>query len=145
LAERRDAGDSPQWDRILRTPEWDLVHAYDSSIEGWLVLVATRHITALADMTDAEAAALGPLVKAASAALRDVVGCVKTYIVQFAEHPLHPHVHVHVIPRAHDLPEASRGPHVFQHLGVTEELRVPEMRMNEIAAAVAARLADVGT
>jgi hypothetical protein len=38
-------------------------------------------------MTDAEASDLGPLIAAVSCGLRAVVGCAKTYVVQFAEHP----------------------------------------------------------
>jgi diadenosine tetraphosphate (Ap4A) HIT family hydrolase len=134
--ERRDAGDAPLWDCILRTPGWDLVHCDDSAIEGWMVLVVRRHITSVADLTDAEAAELGPLLKRVSLGLQEVVGCPKTYVVQFAEHPLHPHVHVHVIPRPSDLREEHRGPGVFSQLGVGEGRRVPEPRMDEIAAAM---------
>jgi diadenosine tetraphosphate (Ap4A) HIT family hydrolase len=134
--ERRDAGGAPLWDCILRTPGWDLVHCDDSAIEGWMVLVVRRHITSVADLTDAEALELGPLLKPTSASLQEVVGCSKTYVVQFAEHPLHPHVHVHVIPRSSDLAEEHRGPGVFSQLGVGAGQRVPEPRMDEIAAAM---------
>lgn len=134
LIERRDAGDAPPWDLILRTPGWDVVHAYGTSIEGWLVLVVRRHITSLADLTDSEAAEIGPLIKQVSKALQKVVGCVKTYVAQFAEDPLHPHVHMHVIPRAADLAEDQRGPRVFSQLGIPAELWVSETRMNDIAA-----------
>lgn len=134
LVDRRDAGAAPPWDRILRTPEWDVVHAYGTSIEGWLVLVTRRHVAALADLTDAESAALGPLVVRVSRALRDVVGCVKTYAAQFAEDPAHPHVHVHVIPRSADQPPELCGPRVFSALGgVDEALCVSEQRRDEIA------------
>lgn len=134
--ERRDAGEAQFWDCILRAPGWDVVHCDDSAIEGWMVLVVRRHITSVADLTDAEASELGPLLKRVSAALQEVIGCPKTYVVQFAEHPLHPHVHVHVIPRAADLPDELHGPGIFSQLGVGEGRRVPEARMDEIAAAM---------
>ncbi len=98
-----------------------------------------RHITAVADLTDEEAAELGPLIKRVSSALQEVVGCDKTYVVQFAEHPQHPHVHVHVIPRPVDLPDELQGPRGFGLLGVADDDVVPEARMDAIAAAVAAR------
>jgi diadenosine tetraphosphate (Ap4A) HIT family hydrolase len=85
LVARRDAGHAPPWDLIVRTPNWDIVHADGTSVEGWTVLVARRHLTAVADLTDAEAAELGPLIKHVSRALHETVGCVKTYVVQFAE------------------------------------------------------------
>jgi diadenosine tetraphosphate (Ap4A) HIT family hydrolase len=102
------------------------VHAFGTSVPGWTVLVARRHITAVADMTDAEALELGPLIRSVSRALHKTIGCGKTYVVQFAEHPNHPHVHVHVIPRANDLPEQLWGPGIFRQLGVREDQSVPE-------------------
>ena len=121
----RDAGKAPPWDSIVRTPGWDVVHAFGTSVAGWTVLVARRHITAVADMTDAEALELGPLIKSVSRALHRTMGCRKTYVVQFAEHPNHPHVHVHVIPRANDLPEELLGPGIFRQLGVREDRSAP--------------------
>ena len=84
-------------------------------------------------MTADEAAELGPLVKEVSRAVQEVVDCDKTYVVQFAEHQDHPHVHVHVIPRARDLPHEHQGPRVFSLLGVPKDATVPDERMNEIA------------
>jgi diadenosine tetraphosphate (Ap4A) HIT family hydrolase len=141
LLARRDTGDAPAWDAIVRTDHWDLVHAFDSAIEGWLVLVARRHIAAVADMTDEESAELGPLVRAASRALATVVGCERTYVVLFAESPAHRHVHVHVIPRRADMPDEMQGPRVFSHLGVPPEQRVPDARMHELAIELRAALA----
>ena len=118
----------------MRTEHWDVVHAYDSSLLGWLVLVCREHRSSLADLTESEAAALGPLVRSVSIALPDVCGCEKTYMAQFAEHPEHPHVHVHVVARRPSLPPERRGPNVFAELGVADDLRVSEAAMNELAA-----------
>ena len=60
---RRERGEAPMWDSILRTEHWDLVHSFESTLLGWLVLIVRRHIEAVADLTDAEAASLGPLVR----------------------------------------------------------------------------------
>lgn len=141
LVERRDAGDSPLWDSILRTHEWDVVHAFGVAVEGWLVLVPRRHITSVADLTDDEAATLGPMLRRVSTALQEVMGCEKTYVVQFAEHPNHPHVHFHVIARAPDLAPEHRGPGIFQLMSASGAEPVSEGRMNEIAAAVHRALA----
>lgn len=127
----------------MRTERWDVVHAFGTSLEGWLVLVVRRHITSVARLTDAEASELGSLIKQVSAAVQDVIGCDKTYLVQFAEHPQHPHVHVHVIARTRDLPDEHQGPRVFNLLGVPDDLAVPEARMNEIAALIATRLESI--
>ena len=136
LVRRRDRGEAPLWDSIHRTAHWDVVHSYNTSLPGWLVLVARRHITAIDELTDEEAAELGVLLRRASAALRQVTGCGKTYVCQFAEQAEHPHVHFHVIPRLADQPDDRRGPRVFGYLGVPDEERVGEERMNAIAAEV---------
>ena len=141
LVERRDAGGAPPWDAIVRYRNWDLVHAFGTSLDGWMVLVARRHLAAVADLTDEEAAELGPLVKAVSVALADVVGCEKTYVVQFAEAERHRHVHVHVIPRQPDQAPELKGPRIFSRLGVAAEDAVPTDRMDEIALAVRRALA----
>ena len=63
LTDRRDAGEAPPWDDIVSTSGWDVAHAFGTDVEGWVVLVARRHIETVADLTDAEAAQLGPLIK----------------------------------------------------------------------------------
>ena len=93
LVARRDQGMAPLWDCILRTEYWDLVHCYETALPGWLVLVARRHMAAIDELNEAEAAELGPLLRRTSAAPRAVTSCLKTYVMQFAESPQHPHVH----------------------------------------------------
>jgi diadenosine tetraphosphate (Ap4A) HIT family hydrolase len=100
LVRRRDAGDAPLWDNIHRTAHWDVVHSYNTSLPGWLVLVARRHVAAIDELTE------------------------------------HPHVHFHVIPRMAAQPADRRGPRVFAYLGVPDEERVSEERMNAIAVEV---------
>jgi diadenosine tetraphosphate (Ap4A) HIT family hydrolase len=142
LLDRRDADEAPLWDSIVRYRNWDVVHASGTSLPGWLVLVVRRHVAAVADLTDAEAAELGPLVASTSRALAEVVGCEKTYVVQFAEAAEHRHVHVHVIPRMPDQAAELKGPRIFALLGVPAEDEVPEGRMDEIAREVRRYLAD---
>jgi diadenosine tetraphosphate (Ap4A) HIT family hydrolase len=80
-------------------------------------------------------------VRELSRALEAVVGCVKTYVVLFAEAEGFSHLHVHVVPRAADIPADRRGPRVFGYLSDDESARVPAAEMDRIAAAVAAALA----
>jgi diadenosine tetraphosphate (Ap4A) HIT family hydrolase len=133
LISHRDAGDAPIWDSILRTAHWDVVHAYDSELLGWLVLACRQHRDSIADLTEAEAAELGGLVRAVSIALGDTLHCEKTYVAQFAEHPLHRHVHVHVVARTDAVPVDRRGPAVFAMLGADDVRRVSASAMNELA------------
>jgi diadenosine tetraphosphate (Ap4A) HIT family hydrolase len=140
MIERRDRGEAPTWDSVWRTDHWDVVHSYDTSHEGWLVLVLRRHVTSPSEMTADEAAEMGALIRDVSGALERALGCERTYIVQFAEHPLHPHVHVHVIARPADLEKRLRGPGIFVRLGVPKSDRVTVDRMDEIGLAVRAEL-----
>lgn len=136
LTAQRDKGEAPLWDSIFRTPHWDVVHSYNTSLPGWLVLVARRHIAAIDEMNEVEAAELGKLLRSVSKALKQVTHCQKTYILQFAEHPQHPHVHFHVIPRHKDQPDTHRGFGVQNYLGVSEEERVSEADMNAVGEQV---------
>ena len=133
LTAKRDRGDAPLWDNIVRTEHWDVVHAYNSSLLGWLVLVCRRHIGALHEMTSAEANQLGSLIQQASSALQQVVGCAKTYVIQFAEHPEHPHVHFHIVPRMADHPPEFKSVGIFGYLGASDDKYVSEGDMNRIA------------
>lgn len=132
----RDAGLAPLWDNIYRTRFWDVVHSYNTALPGWLVLVARRHIQAVDELTDEEAAELGILLRRVSLALKQVTGCLKTYVIQFAEAADHPHVHFHLVPRMADQPEDRCGPQIFGYLGVPEKERVSEEAMNELARQV---------
>jgi diadenosine tetraphosphate (Ap4A) HIT family hydrolase len=136
LIARRDAGLAPLWDNIHRTPFWDVVHSYNTSLPGWLVLVPRRHIEAVDEMIEEEAVELGIFLRRVSGALKDVVGCAKTYVMQFAESAGHTHVHFHVVPRMADQPEERRAANIFGYLNVSEDERVNEERMNEIAMQV---------
>ena len=140
LIANRDGGTAPLWDCIYRSSFWDVVHSYNTSLPGWLVLVARRHIVSLDELTEAEAVELGLLIRQVSLGLKEATGCIKTYVVQFAEHAEHQHVHFHIIPRTADQPESRRSTQIFGYLGVAEEDRVSEDVMNAIAVKVRERL-----
>jgi diadenosine tetraphosphate (Ap4A) HIT family hydrolase len=136
LITQRNAGSAPLWDCIHRTPYWDVVHSYDTALPGWLVLVVRRHIIAVDELTDAEATELGQLIRSTSMALKEVTGCLKTYVIQFAEKADHPHVHFHIVPRMADQPDERKSTLIFGYLGVSEGDRVSEGMMNSIAVKV---------
>jgi diadenosine tetraphosphate (Ap4A) HIT family hydrolase len=140
LIARRNAGVAPLWDCIHRTAYWDIVHSYNTALPGWLVLVARRHLEAVDELTNQEAIELGLLLQRVSLALKEITGCRKTYVIQFAEMAEHPHVHFHVVPRMPDQPEDRRGTGVFQYLGVSAEERVSEEVMNDLALKAQRRL-----
>ncbi len=81
---------------------------------GWLIAKPLRHVTSLAELTDSETSALGPLLRRIAGALDQVLRPVKVYSVLFAEAEGFAHIHFHLIPRATNLPAELRGPAVFQ-------------------------------
>jgi diadenosine tetraphosphate (Ap4A) HIT family hydrolase len=91
---------------------------------------------AIDEMTEDEAMELGLLIRRVSVALKEITGCVKTYVIQFAEAPQHPHVHFHVVPRMADQPEERRSTNIFKYIGVPVEERLSSDSMNEIAQKV---------
>lgn len=140
LIARRDVGDAPFWDCFYRTECWDVVHHRQTTLPGWLVLVCRRHITALDALSESEAVELGQLIRQTSRALKQVVGCAKTYVIQLAEHPQHPHVHVHIIPRMATMPPEHQGMNVFRYTSTPVEEAVSEAEMNAIAHQVLAAM-----
>lgn len=97
----------------MTTPHWRVAHAFNSTLPGWLVVVPRSHITAFADLSRESATELGGLIRDVSVALREITGCVKTYVMQFADAEGFEHLHVHVVPRAADRPPELKGPCVF--------------------------------
>jgi diadenosine tetraphosphate (Ap4A) HIT family hydrolase len=134
------ASAAPPWERIAADGLWRVAHSFNSALPGWLVLVPRRHVTSIAELTDAEAATLGVWQVRLSRALERVLGCQKTYVVQFAEGEGFSHVHFHVVPRPPDLARELRGPRIFQLLGPEARPHVGAEQMNQIAIELAAEL-----
>ncbi|GAA3826161.1 HIT family protein [Streptomyces phyllanthi] len=130
----------PPRERIVFDEHWRVAHALDTAVPGWLVLLPRRHVAAVHDLTDAEAAVLGAWQVRLSRALRGVTGCLKTYVVQFAEREGFAHVHFHIVPRGADLPPEHRGPGVFGLIQRPEGERVTTARADDMAHALRARL-----
>jgi diadenosine tetraphosphate (Ap4A) HIT family hydrolase len=126
----------PVRERIYDDGLWRVAHAFNSSLPGWLVLLPWRHVSAIAELTVDEAAWLGPLLHRLSQALHAVVGCPKTYVMQFAEAEGFSHVHFHVVPRMAGWPREWKGPRVFHFLGEDETTWVPTDEMDRIGLAV---------
>lgn len=135
--EHNAATDRPPREEIVLTEHWRVVHSFNSSLPGWLVLVPLRHVAAFDELSEAANAELGSLVGRLSGALREVLGCEKTYVMQFSEAPGFAHLHVHLVPRMPDQPADRRGPAVFGYLGPDESAWVSTEEMDRIAVAVA--------
>jgi len=133
--------EAPLRQRIVRTAHWRVAHAFNSALEGWLVVLPRRHITSVDQLSDEESAELGTLVRNVAVALRDELGerCVKTYVMQFSEAEGFHHLHFHVVPRAHDLAEEHRGPRIMHFLQQPEEDWVSQERQEKLSDALSAR------
>jgi diadenosine tetraphosphate (Ap4A) HIT family hydrolase len=132
----------PPRELIAADDLWRVAHAFGSALPGWLVLIPRRHVTSIAALTDAEAAALGTWQVRLSRALQQVMGCEKTYVAQFAEAAGFAHVHFHIVPRPAGLTRELRGPGIFGLLGAADGEQVTDDRMDEIARDL---IAELGT
>ncbi len=99
----------PPREDIIHSDHWRVAHAFNSTLQGWLVLVPPRHVTSFTGLSPADAK-LGGLVRRLSAALQEVTGCVKTYLMQFSEAEGFSHLHLHLVPRQRNHPEDAQEP-----------------------------------
>jgi histidine triad (HIT) family protein len=74
---------------------------------GELLVKLRRHVESVAELSAEEASALGPVLRAASAAVTEVVRPERVYLASFGERVRH--VHFYVLPRTAALP----GGHVL--------------------------------
>ncbi|MFJ2394775.1 HIT family protein [Streptomyces sp. NPDC087843] len=132
--------DLPPRECVAHDRLWRVAHVFDTTVRGWLVLLPRRHVTAVHDLTDVEASALGVWQVRLSRALRSVTGCAKTYVVQFAEAEGFAHVHFHIVPRMADLRPEHRGPGIFELLREPEQERVTAEEADRVAHSLRARL-----
>jgi diadenosine tetraphosphate (Ap4A) HIT family hydrolase len=95
---------------------WRVALAFNSSLQGWAVVLPTRHLESLDELTDEESSSLGLLLRDLTRALKSVTGCQKTYVMLLAEQPGFNHVHFHVVPRMSELPSERTGTAIFAYL-----------------------------
>lgn len=112
----------PLVERLYVDDHWRCSHGW-SSLPGWLVFTLRRHAVALHELTADEGVAMGRLQQAAAVALRAEVGCEKTYVMLFAEHPDY-HLHFHVVPRMAWFAEGDFAGDVFRFLDAAEPEQV---------------------
>ena len=83
---------------IWRNRHWLLRHhPHPSSLLGWCLLDARRHLAGPIDFLDDEADEWGKVVKQASKLVKTVSGCDRVYAIAFGEGARH--LHLHLIPR----------------------------------------------
>jgi len=112
---------------VYETEHWHLRHANETDIEGYLILEPRRHILDFADANEEELATYGTVIASAMRAIKKVVAPVRIYTFTLAESC--PHLHVHLIPRSEDFPEAwrARGIMSYPLSPVVNPTRMPEL------------------
>lgn len=93
-------------------PPGGIVHAGDGwlvvhhpggqSDPGELLVILRRHVESIAELTPAEAAALGPVLHAGVTGIERVVAPERVYVASFNER--NRHVHFYLLPRTRALP-----------------------------------------
>lgn len=137
---QRNASPPPRED-VTHSDHWRVVHAFNSTLPGWLVLLPTRHVTSFTELAPEAADELGSLVRRMGVALEQVTGCVKTYLMQFSEAEGFSHLHLHLVPRSPEHPADAKGPKVFRYLVDDESQWLPESERDRIALDLRAALA----
>jgi diadenosine tetraphosphate (Ap4A) HIT family hydrolase len=97
---------------------WQVEHAYPCKLLGWLVIALRRHAVALHELTTDEFLELGPVLELTVRALHGALSPAKEYAACYAEAKGFEHIHFHVVPRAHDMPEDLLGAGSFELLRV---------------------------
>lgn len=93
---------------IFEDEYWMLDHAVSPvPLDGFLILKPKRHVEHIGELTEGEAAALGPLLRASYAALREVTGAEKVHVASFGEAVRH--VHWYLLPRRAGMPASATG------------------------------------
>ncbi|MFN8196492.1 MAG: HIT family protein [Nocardioidaceae bacterium] len=126
----------PPREDLVRTAHWRVAHSFNSTLPGWLVIVPTRHVGSFTELTPPAADELGGLVRRLGLALESVTGCVKTYLMQFSEAEGFSHLHLHLVPRMAEQPEAVRGPRVFAFLTEDPAQWLSEEERDRVSLAV---------
>jgi diadenosine tetraphosphate (Ap4A) HIT family hydrolase len=139
--DQQAAASLPPREDVVHTRYWRIAHAFNSTLPGWMVILPTRHVLSFTDLSPAAADELGGLVRRMSAALEEVTGCVKTYLMQFSEAEGFSHLHLHLVPRLADQPHHARGPAVFALMADEESRWLPERDRDRIALALRAAFA----
>ena len=104
---------------------WQVEHAYPTRLAGWLVIVLRRHAESLHELRTEEFSELAGILERTVRVLHQTLACEKEYVACYTEIDHFRHVHLHVVPRAGDLPAHLLGTRSFAMLKVTEAEAAP--------------------
>jgi diadenosine tetraphosphate (Ap4A) HIT family hydrolase len=96
---------------IFRTDHWVVEHCIGTLGVGTLILKPLRHIVGLADMSDAEAADLGPLMQRATSIIKALTDADQVYACLWSHAEWKPgHIHFVLQPAWNALRSRYPGP-----------------------------------
>ena len=97
--------------RVFQTEHWVVEHCIGTLGVGTLVLKPFRHLVGLADMSDAEAAELGPLMRRTTAIIKALTGADQVYACLWSHADWTPgHIHFVLQPAWNALRSRYPGP-----------------------------------
>lgn len=125
---------------ILDDGLWFLSHHTGPYTDpGELILKTRRHCESLGELTEAEARALGPLLRSVVNTLEKVVKAERIYAVSFNERVRH--LHFLLLPRTSDMPRGHVVSDLYRRARtVLRKSRVARNPDDQMRAAVAARV-----
>ncbi len=101
----------PPGGQIFATEGWVVEHCVGPLGVGTLIVKPLRHCLSLADLTSAESAELGPLLKRVATALRELLDPVQVYCTLWSHAGWEPaHIHLVVQPIGPDAKERFAAP-----------------------------------
>jgi len=117
---------------VYQNQWWEVAHHPSPWTDpGEMMVKARRHVESLAELTPPEAAALGPVLGAAVAAIERVVRPERVYVASYVEHVRH--VHFFLLPRTTRLPAGHVVSDVYRR--ARTQLRKWGLRPNPTSAA----------
>lgn len=88
---------------VFRNEWWEVAHHTGPQTDpGELIVKLRRHAESLSQLTSAESSALGPVLRAAVAAVERVIRPERVYVASYGERVRH--VHFFLLPRTASLP-----------------------------------------
>ncbi|MFI0469254.1 HIT family protein [Saccharopolyspora sp. 5N102] len=133
--------------RVHQTESWVVEHCVGPLGVGTLLVKPFRHVLHIAELTDAESAELGPLLRRVAAAVEEVVRPEQVYVCLWSHSGGTPgHIHFVVQPATRDLMERfdGYGP-ALQMAMFTESAMPDEAAVEAICARFRAQLSGVGS
>jgi diadenosine tetraphosphate (Ap4A) HIT family hydrolase len=92
---------------------WTAQIAPGADVPGWVLVRAKRHVEGLWDLSDDEAASLGPLHRKLAGAIRGECAAERVYVMSMGEHAAH--FHTMLFARAADVPVEWRSAALLEH------------------------------